>query len=88
VVETSLSSPSRTDDIADAVDYAAINTIVREVFTHEHKLLETTARAIAEAINTKCKGAKEVRVSIKKMKPLGLGAVGYSIVEFVLPEDL
>ena len=88
VVETSLSAPSKTDDIADAIDYAELNTVVKSVFSKEYKLLETAARAIAEAINARCKGAKEVRVSIKKLKPLGLGAVGYSMVEFVLPEDL
>lgn len=51
VVFADLSTAGKTDDLADTIDYAELAVEVREVVGDEsHKLLETVAAKVADAI--------------------------------------
>ena len=51
VAFTDLALPGRTDDLSDALDYSTLALEVREVVGSEsHKLIETVARRVAEAV--------------------------------------
>jgi dihydroneopterin aldolase len=48
---TDLSIPGQTDDLSDALDYSTLALEVREVVGSEsHKLIETVAGRVAEAV--------------------------------------
>jgi len=48
---TDLSTPGQTDDLSDALDYSTLALEVREVVGSEsHKLIETVADRVAEAV--------------------------------------
>ena len=48
---TDLSIPGQTDDLSDALDYSTLALEVREVVGSEsHKLIETVADRVAEAV--------------------------------------
>jgi dihydroneopterin aldolase len=68
IVRLDLSTPARTDDLADTVDYASLFDLAREVVEERSfQLLEALAGAIADAILT-AHPATDVEVRVRKPK--------------------
>jgi dihydroneopterin aldolase len=75
------------DDLSETLDYADINRAVQQHLNHPHKLLETAGRLIAKDITDKYKHIKQLKITIRKMRPFLNGEVGCSEVCFIYPED-
>jgi len=78
-VECDLGEASRTDRLADTIDYKQIHAIAKEAIEGEsHNLLESLAGGIADRV-LKLPRVEAVSVSIAKkpasMQPLGAAAV-------------
>lgn len=73
-------TPCHSDDLADALDYAAVVKRVQTLLQdHPYHLLERLAQAIAELVLAEF-AAPWVKVSIAKLAPLrGVKALGVSI---------
>lgn len=81
-VECDLRKASRTDDIADTIDYRAIHAIAKEVVEGEpQKLIETLAGRIADRV-LQIPGVQKTSVRVAKkpasMQPIGDAAVHIS----------
>jgi dihydroneopterin aldolase len=73
--QTDLAPAARSDDLADAVDLAALAATVREVVGGPSRvLLETVVVAIAHALLERFPAVQEVRVRVRVPAPAGLDA--------------
>ena len=72
------SAASATDDVADAVDYAAlVKAVIEETQRRPYRLLETLAERIAARILRES-GTTRLRVRVKKK---AMPEIGYAAVE-------
>lgn len=79
-LERDLSAPGRSDDIADAIDYAAVSECARAVAREgSFHLVEALAQAVADAVLARWRVAG-VRVTVTKSGVVpGVAGVGASI---------
>jgi dihydroneopterin aldolase len=83
-VGVDLGPAARSDDLARAVDLAALAATVREVVGGASRvLLETVVVAIAEALMSRFPELEEVRVRVRVPEPPGLDA-GEEAIEVTL----
>lgn len=68
-VKASLKNASKTDELADTVDYVMLQRIVREEMAVRAKLLEHVAKRIIDSILHQCDMVAEVKVSVAKKNP-------------------
>ncbi len=80
-VETDLSISSKTDQLADTVDYVSIYQIVYKEMKQRSKLLETVVQRIIDDILDKHLTVDTVSVEVAKINPPIGGDVGYVSVE-------
>jgi dihydroneopterin aldolase len=75
-----LAPAARSDDLAGAVDLAALAATVREVVGGASRvLLETVVLAIAEVVLERFPALEEVRVRVRVPEPPGLDAAEEAI---------
>jgi dihydroneopterin aldolase len=64
---TDLARASRSDKLADTVDYGAIVDTTTEVFTRRsYRLIEAAGGAVADAILAKFSNVSAVRITVRK----------------------
>lgn len=68
-VKANLKNASKTDELADTVDYVMLQTIVCEEMAVRAKLLEHVAKRIINSILLQCEMVAEVKVSVAKKNP-------------------
>ncbi len=69
VVKTNLSKASKTDDLADTVDYVHINKIVEQEMAIPSKLLEHVAKRISDRIFSEIAMVKKSTIAVSKINP-------------------
>lgn len=69
LVKTNLSKASKTDDLADTVDYVHINKIVEQEMAIPSKLLEHVAKRISNRIFYEIPMVKKSTISVSKINP-------------------
>jgi dihydroneopterin aldolase len=68
-VKADLKNASKTDELADTVDYVMLQKIVREEMAMRAKLLEHVAKRIIDSILLKIEMVDEVKVTVAKRNP-------------------
>lgn len=68
-VKADLKNASKTDELADTVDYVMLQNIVREEMAIRSKLLEHVAIRIIDSILLKLEMVTNVKVSVAKRNP-------------------
>jgi len=69
-LETDLRRAGRTDALADAIDYCAVQAVVREVIEGAHRyLIEALAEDIARRLLAGFRRARAVTVEVVKPEP-------------------
>ena len=80
-IETDIAGPAASDDIADALDYDLVYSIIREhLENRRYNLLESLAGNLKKDIMQKT-GAPAVRLRVRKMAPSVSGHTGFLEVE-------
>lgn len=75
-----LSAPGRSDDLSDSLDYSTLAMEIREVVGSEsHKLIETVAASVAEAVLRHDQVTKVVVTIHKPNAPLDLAFEDVSV---------
>ena len=80
VVKANLKKSSKTDDLADTVDYVHLNHIVKEEMAIRSKLLEEVAQRIINRIFIEIPMVKKAKVSVAKINP----PIGGNVEEVVI----
>ena len=69
-LETDISLAARSDELAHAIDYAAIVSATRRLFVERrYKLVEAAAVALAEGLLREFASVNSARVRVRKLKP-------------------
>ncbi|MBB6681963.1 dihydroneopterin aldolase [Aequorivita sp. 609] len=68
-VKADLSKASKTDELADTVDYVMLQNIVREEMSIRAKLLEHVAKRIIDSVLIKLEMVNTVKVTVAKQNP-------------------
>lgn len=68
-VKANLSKASKTDELADTVDYVMLQNIVREEMAIRAKLLEHVATRIIDSVLLNLKMVNAVKVTVAKQNP-------------------
>ena len=68
-VKANLKKASKSDELADTVDYVMIQNIVREEMGQRAKLLEHVATRIIDSVLLKLEMVDEVKVTVAKRNP-------------------
>jgi len=68
-IETDLTMPADTDDLADALNYQAVYKLIKQEMAKKSKLLENIAKRILDAIYAEFKGIHKITITIRKMNP-------------------
>lgn len=79
-VKANLEKSSKTDDLADTVDYVHLNQIVKEEMAVRSKLLEEVAQRILSRFFKELRMVKKARVSVAKINP----PIGGNVEEVVV----
>lgn len=67
---TDVARAADTDHLADALDYGAIVSVTKRIFTEKrHKLVESAAVALARGLLAEFPAVSEVCVHVMKLKP-------------------
>lgn len=69
IIETDMTVPSDTDELADAINYQTVYKLVKQEMFKKSKLLENIAKRILDAVYTEFRGIQKVTVTIRKMNP-------------------
>ena len=69
MMETDMDTPSKTDDLHDAVNYQTAYKLVKREMAKKSKLLENIGSRILDAILSELPGVKKATVTIRKMNP-------------------
>ncbi len=69
LVKTNLSKASKSDKLADTVDYVHINKIVEEEMAIPSKLLEHVAKRISDRIFSEIPTVNKSKVAVSKINP-------------------
>lgn len=68
-VKADLSKASKSDSLADTVDYVKLQAIVKEEMAIRSKLLEHVAQRIMNSVLLKVEMVQQVEVSVAKINP-------------------
>lgn len=68
-VKADLQPSSKSDHLADTVDYVHLNTIVKEEMAVRTKLLETVASLILDRILLEIPLVKKAKIKVSKLNP-------------------
>jgi dihydroneopterin aldolase len=68
-LEADLEKASKTDHLADTIDYQIAFRIVKEEMEKKSNLLENIGKRILDSIYANLKGIKKATVKIRKMNP-------------------
>ena len=69
-LEADLAREAESDDLNDALDYAALVRITRELFVEKrYKLVEAAAAALARGVLAHFPRVEAVHVRVRKLKP-------------------
>ena len=68
-VKADLTDASKSDSLADTVDYVRLQTIVKEEMAIRSKLLEHVAQRIMNSVLSQVEMVKQVEVSVAKKNP-------------------
>ena len=68
-VKANLSKPSKSDTLADTVDYVHLQKIVLKEMAVRSKLLEHVAERIIDSIIKEVQMVKKIKVSVSKKNP-------------------
>lgn len=79
-VKANLKKSSRTDDLADTVDYVHLNHIVKEEMQIRSKLLEEVAQRILDRFFREIKMLRKATVAVSKINP----PIGGNVEEVVI----
>ena len=79
-IKANLKKSSRTDELADTVDYVHLNLIVKEEMAIRSKLLEEVAQRILDRIFKEISREKKAKVSVAKINP----PIGGNVEEVVI----
>ncbi|QXP71946.1 dihydroneopterin aldolase [Polaribacter sp. R2A056_3_33] len=79
-IKANLKKSSRTDELADTVDYVHLNLIVKEEMAIRSKLLEEVAQRILDRIFKEISRVKKAKVSVAKINP----PIGGNVEEVVI----
>jgi dihydroneopterin aldolase len=79
-VKADLKKSSKTDELADTVDYVHLNLIVKEEMAIRSKLLEEVAQRILDRFFKELKMIKKATVSVSKINP----PIGGNVEEVVI----
>ncbi|WP_198519806.1 dihydroneopterin aldolase [Polaribacter sp. ALD11] len=79
-VKASLRKSSKTDELADTVDYVHLNHIVKEEMAIRSKLLEEVAQRILNRLFKEIRKVKSAKVSVAKINP----PIGGNVEEVVI----
>lgn len=69
IIDTDMTTPSATDELADAVNYQAVYKIIKREMGVKSKLLENIAKRILDALYEELSGIQKVSVTIRKLNP-------------------
>ena len=69
IIETDMTLPANTDDLADAVNYQTVYKLIQREMAVKSKLLENIAKRILDALYDDLSGIQKVSVTIRKMNP-------------------
>ena len=79
-IKANLKKSSKTDELADTVDYVHLNLIVKEEMAIRSKLLEEVAQRILDRIFKEISRVKKAKVSVAKINP----PIGGNVEEVVI----
>ena len=79
-IKANLKKSSKTDELADTVDYVHLNRIVKEEMAIRSKLLEEVAQRILDRIFKEISRVKKAKVSVAKINP----PIGGNVEEVVI----
>ncbi|WP_343328686.1 dihydroneopterin aldolase [Polaribacter staleyi] len=79
-IKANLKKSSKTDELADTVDYVHLNRIVKEEMAIRSKLLEEVAQRILDRIFKEILMVKKAKVSVAKINP----PIGGNVEEVVI----
>jgi dihydroneopterin aldolase len=79
-IKANLKKSSKTDELADTVDYVHLNRIVKEEMAIRAKLLEEVAQRILDRIFKEILMVKKANVSVAKINP----PIGGNVEEVVI----
>lgn len=79
-IKANLKKSSKTDELADTVDYVHLNHIVKEEMAIRSKLLEEVANRILDRILNELSMVKKAKVSVAKINP----PIGGNVKEVVV----
>ena len=68
-VKANLKTSSKTDELADTVDYVFLNKVVRDEMAIPSKLLETVAKRILEQVFKESSIITKATVAVSKINP-------------------
>ncbi|MBL4669949.1 MAG: dihydroneopterin aldolase [Flavobacteriales bacterium] len=72
VLDADLSKPAETDDIADAVNYQAVFTVIKEQMAIRSNLLENVSKRITTVLFQEFPEVTKIKLKISKLNvPLG-----------------
>jgi dihydroneopterin aldolase len=69
ILDTDISRPAESDDLADAVDYSRVYEVVKTEMARVSKLLEHVTLRIADAIHRDFSQVDQVTVTVSKLNP-------------------
>jgi len=79
-IKADLSKSSKTDELADTVDYVHLNKIAKEEMAKRSKLLEEVSQRILTRIFHEIPMVKKAKVSVAKINPPIGGNVGEVVI--------
>jgi len=68
-IETDMTIPAKTDNLADAVNYQAAYRIVKQEMARKSHMLENIASRILDSLFAELPGISHATVKIRKMNP-------------------
>ncbi len=80
-LEYDATTAARTDDVANAVNYALVYQTVKRVMAVPQHLLETVAQHIVEAVHNEFPAVTRAKVKVCKLNPPLGGQLDYVAVE-------
>ena len=69
IIDTDFSKPSSSDNLSDAVDYAAIYEITKKEMFVRSNLIEHVAKRILDKLKNKFQKTESIEVKVTKLNP-------------------
>lgn len=68
-IDTDLTKPAQTDELADTVDYCVVFDVVKREMGIRSKLIEQVAQRIVDGLRKEYPAVKKFSVKVTKLKP-------------------